>query len=433
MKFLKQVRNKRYIVYAIYLVIFLLNNLLIQDYNDKLFFNLAIVFSLQFFILLFFKFDFIFFMTFLVSYLLLPSIILYYKISEKNLGLISLNMNKIHLNSIAIYIFVFIYIISLVALLLNFPNYEKKALNSGYFELENITITINNILIYVFTIIAFPRISIHSQDRFSMLLPGHAWNQFVIVAILFNLPYLTRKKSVMCSTFFAFVWFLLNGERADMSGLILGIIIIVLMSNKVKTKAKMYSISGLFIFAILFITIGKLRMSGASGSVTQAILSIGTFSTVSDVSYLLNISVDYVNNFGHTNGMATFNIIRSFIPFTSRPGIDVFIDSHYANPGGIPIISTMIMDGGIIAVTIITAIYSYLSSSLVKLGQNKFFRIEFILLLCSIPRMCWYGLYYIGPSLIFFVPFFYLMNNFVNGIYKNKSIRTIIKKIFCEE
>lgn len=413
MRLLNKNKSIVYLIYFLHIIIFAFGNLLISNADYIVIFDLVFVFSLQFFILLLFKLDFIFFLTFLITYLLFPSVLVYYNLETKNLGLLSIYKNSIYLKDISIYVYVFIFIISFLAFIFNFLKNEEKLLNGDQLPLRNITIFINNLLIYIFTIVAFPRLNMDPQNRFKMLLPGSAWNQLVIVLILFNLPYITKRKSVMCSTLFAVVWFSLNGERADISGLALGMMIMVMLSRKVSKKIKLVSISLFLSFSLIYILIGQLR-TNSLGSFSELLTSIGTFSTVSDVSYLLNISVDYLKTIGSTHGSAVMGILESFIPFTYKPSIS-FIDKYYANPGGVPLIAPMIFDGGTKIISVVSVVLSSLLSLLIKsANKNLFVRMEFIIILCSIPRICWYGVYYVGPGCIFFVPFVYILDNLLN-------------------
>ncbi len=46
--------------------------------------------------------------------------------------------------------------------------------------------------------------------------------------------------------------------------------------------------------------------------------------------------------------------------------------------------------------------------------KNKFFKKEFLVILCLIPRIVWYGRGYAYTSVLFFVPFLFLVDYCAN-------------------
>lgn len=109
----------------------------------------------------------------------------------------------------------------------NCNNNEEKIINLDSLNLSSLNIIFNNLIAIIFTIVAFPRLTLHvvAAQRFDMLLPGQAWNQLAVVALLFNIRYLKERTSVKLVYIFVICWFLLNGERADITGLILGLVV----------------------------------------------------------------------------------------------------------------------------------------------------------------------------------------------------------------
>lgn len=400
------------IFYSIY---FTFSNLIIDNKDTKTLINLFLIILLQILIGFIFKLDFIFFITFLTTFLLLPLSMVYYNLINKSLGDLTLGIVQIHMYEDTLYVFIFIMTISLFSTIFNFNFKENKILSLDGLKLSDLSISFNNWIIIIFSVVAFPRLQISTDNRFDMLLPGHAWNQLVIVAIIFNLPYILKRKSVFFSVMFAFFWYSMNGERADISGLMLGALILVLMSKKIKKSTKIFILSIFFLLVLMLITIGTLRISGQRYGFIQTVLSIATFSTVSDISYVMNMTVDSIQNYGYTGGKLLLSIISYAIPFTSRDTVSSYINQHYPNPGGIPIISIAIMDGGGKFIAFYSFIYSLLLSTLTKFYNNKFIKYEFLILLFSIPRLSWYGINYVFPSLIFFVPFMYLSNEIINN------------------
>lgn len=412
-------KTRNLFFFIFHFLFFLFFNSLVTDKNLKIIGLLILIVVFQTFIFYLFNFDFVFFVTFFMSYLLMPLTLVYFNLLSKSIGLISLNLIPIHIEKCIIYVYIFIFTFSIVSYVFNFQIHERIILNKKSIPLSNLTITINNLIVVFSTIIAFPRLSLsvsNASDRFRMLLPGHAWNQLAIVAIVFNLPYIRKKKSVMMSTLFAITWFSLNGERADISGLILGIFILSLLSEKISKRYKKFFVLTLFVAVIILITIGNIRIQGGNINIYGSLQDIATFSTVSDISYLLNVCVDYTYVVGHTGGKMILELISYVVPFTNRGGLSLFINSFYANPGGTPLIGPAIMDFGTIGILIYTSIQSMLVTFLAFHKNSNILRYELIVLICLIPRICWYGINFAFPSLVFFVPIVYFINILINYV-----------------
>lgn len=357
-----------------------------------------------------------------VNALLIPITIQYF--TGSSYGLLALNIVPLHLSSIYAYNFIYCACVLLVSCITSFKKNEIDLFSRGkiYFSGETV-ILFNNIIALIFTIVAFPRIGLtDAQNRFNMLLPGRAWNQLVIVALLFNVHYLKTKRSVQLTYLFVISWFLIDGERADITGLFLGLVVFYFLNLKInkinfgiKKKLKIFS---LVLLVIILMNLIAILRNGNEVTPLKAITSLLVTPTTADVGYLYNVAIDSYGKFGAYNGKIFISNLLSAIPLFSPEGFSDFIDlEHYANPGGEPIIAEPIMDFGIYGVPVI-AIIDTLFFRLFVQFKNKFFEFELLLILCTIPRVVWYGRSYSYTGILFFVPLMFIANKFISVHFK---------------
>lgn len=362
--------------------------------------------------------DMILLFLFCSDYILIPLTIQYWTGSSYGL----LQQGKVYLYIPEILTFVFIYnaIIAVLNLVFKFHDKEINLLQVEDFELTDVSILVNNLTAIVFTIVAFPRLGFdNSATRFDMLLPGHAWNQLAIVALLFNFPYLKTKRSVQITYLFVVAWFLVDGERADITGLVLGLLVFYLM-NKAQQKArislKQYVVS--FIFLLIFVgllnIIVSLRQNNQSMGISDLIRGTLITPTTADVGYLYNVSIDFTKKFGSLNGKILMSNLQSIIPLADPVGFDkIIISANYANPGGEPLFAEPIMDFGTKGIFFIPILDFFIFYFFVS-RKNTFLKKEFLVILCLIPRIVWYGRGYAYTSVLFFVPFLFLVDYCAN-------------------
>lgn len=352
------------------------------------------------------------------DYILVPIMIQYWTGSSYGL----LQQGKVYLYVPEILTFAFIYNAVMVALnlIFKFHDKESKLLQAQDCELTNVSIQINNLIAMVFTIVAFPRLGFgNSSIRFDMLLPGHAWNQLAIVALLFNLPYLKTKRSVQLAYLFVVSWFLIDGERADITGLILGLLVFYLMNkaqqkNRISLKQYILSFLFLLVFVCLLNVIVSLRQSNQTMRFSDLIRGVLITPTTADVGYLYNVSIDFFKKFGCLNGKIFISNLQSIIPLADPVGFDkIIISANYANPGGEPLFAEPIMDFGMKGIFFMP-ILDFLIFYFFVSRKNKFFKKEFLVILCLIPRIVWYGRGYAYTSVLFFVPFLFLVDYCAN-------------------
>lgn len=359
--------------------------------------------------------DLITFMLICSELILIPLSIQYF--TGTSYGLLELSLYPIYLPEILTIMYLYSVTLVFLSSLFKFALKERVLIRTGGLDLNQLAIIINNIIAIVFVIVAFPRLGMASDGnaRFDMLLPGHSWNQLSIVALLFNFRYLKSHLSVKLTYVFVIGWFLIDGERADVAGLILGLSILFL--QKKGKKIRWFNVIFLCLlftaFAILlnFIVVAR---NNEPYTMKNIVGGMFTTATLSDVGYLCNVAIDYWRKFGILKGTLLKSNILSAIPFLDPFDFTKFIDSvHYPNPGGESIFSEPLIDFGFIGLPLVATIDFFVYRLIVQFN-NRFFYYEYLVILCSVPRIVWYGRSYFYSSVLFFVPMMFLLNSLIN-------------------
>ena len=416
--------SKKYIFSLIVLIIiscaFLMNLLYLNDANTM---NLIIALVLNLLLVmvsfLTLGIEIITFSLFCIILLTIPITIQYF--TGESYGLLSLGLVQLHYADFLKYTFLYWVVFLIMSIIFKISDDEYKLVFVPNFKFNSLNIVFNNLMAIVFTIVAFPRLtlSVSTNARFNMLLPGHAWNQLAIVSLLFNLSVLRKNNSVKLTYLFVILWFLLNGERADITGLILGIFVYECMIHKkyinsIKISHKIFYIGILLAFIIFLNDLASVR-SGGKFSLKNGINSILVTPTISDVSYIFNTVIDYSKLNSTLNGKLFFSNLLSIIPFNSNNVFSNIISNAYPYPGGEPWLAQPLLDlhtWGLIVFGIVDFIFF----KLLVIKKNLFFKMEYIALLCLIPRAIWYGRGFVFSTMFFFVPFMFIMNRFITRI-----------------
>lgn len=361
-------------------------------------------------------FELITFILFCIILLTVPITVQFF--TGNSYGLLSMGIVQLYYADFLEYTFIYCSIFLGISIIINFENNEEKLINLDSLNLSSLNIIFNNLIAIIFTIVAFPRLTFHvvATERFDMLLPGHAWNQLAIVALLFNLRYLKDRTSVKLVYIFVICWFLLNGERADITGLVLGLFIYFLgrdkkYISKLSRLKKISIIFGLIVFLLLLNALISIR-EGSSISLLQDIKTLIVTPTLSDVSYIFNTVIDYSKRFSKLNGSIFLENIYSIIPLYNNDFFGTLMSSLYPYPGGEPWLAQPLLDWGK-AGLIFAPFIDLLLLKMITLRNNSFFKLEYLAFLCLIPRAVWYGRSYTFTTLIFFVPFMYLINKII--------------------
>lgn len=275
--------------------------------------------------------------------------------------------------------------------------------------------------------IAFPSFQFGiTANRFQSLLPGHFWNHFMVVFMIIALYRV--KESTLIKTCLAIItiWCLFHGERVDIIGIYLFLLIRICVKKNYKINIKFLARFGIIIvfLFVVFIYIGETRVGGKyvvnASSVLSSFLSQGT---ASDVGYVLNSSIDYINNNGLLMGKTYITYIQGIIPFLDQPmRAGKLIQNIYHTAGGEYILIEPYINFGYIGVVIILNIVLWLLTRFLrKLSTYRILLYGF--LIATSFRYIWYGLTYIETGILYLLPIAYFM---AFKIFGNK--KTYIKK-----
>lgn len=339
-------------------------------------------------------------------------------------GLLSMDYVQLHLSTIVVVSVLYNLSLMIFSGIFNIPQNEKKVIGQNFSVVKSkLAILFANLVAVCFSFVAFPYMPFTNAgvNRFDMLLPGHAWNQLAVVALLFNLENFRRSKWVQLTFAFVVFWFISHGERADMAGLMFGLLFRYLMIQKRLKLRKLFpAVIGGLLLVYMFVAVGNWRISGSKTSFVQSITGIFTFSTVADVAYLYNASIDYFMSGVRTGGRLLLENLLKAIPFyQSKSDFTSLVNSIYPNAGGEPIVSSALIDFGLIGVLLQTFI-DFALIRIILFKNSAFFQMEYILLLCSIPRMVWYGRSYIFSGTLIFIPVMYGCILILNRISQKK-------------
>lgn len=355
-----------------------------------------------------------------------PILVQYY--TGYSYGLLQLNLIPIYSESILKYQTFYNITMLIGSAVFSISKNEKIALNTLNYDFLTApsSMQFNNLIAIIFTFIAFPRLSLgaaeNSATRFDMLLPGHSWNQLVIVALLLNVTCLNNK-SVRYTYAFCISWFFLNGERSDITGLCLGVMAYYFTVVVHKNPKKQFLIALIAVaISYLLLQIGNIRIGNNLDNVNRPFwINLLTFSTISDVGYLLNATFDIINHGLFTHGRTLASNLSQIIPFSKTVyDFPTIISQYYANPGGEPLIAAGSSDFGIWGPAI-SALIDLIALKLLLLKKNKLFIYEYLLILCSVPRIAWYGRNFVFSAMFFFLPFMIYINFVLDG--QSKKIK----------
>ena len=274
--------------------------------------------------------------------------------------------------------------------------------------------------------IAFPSLNFtfDSSNRFNALLPGHFWNHFSIILLLFAVGNLKKSRIIQICFCIVIAWFLLHSERVDVLGLLIFLIIRYCSRKNYNFSFKVMSgvtIIGIFIF-VVFLYIGNSRAG------EQMVLSVSSFwqnfmtqSTSSDLGHVFNGTIDYVNNKGLLYGKTYITYLQGLIPMFDQPlRAGHLVGVYYHTAGGEFIISEPYINFGYIGILVIIPVYICIVEKIIK-KNTLYGRIVFYFLTASAVRYLWYGLTYIETGIIYLIPLSYLLSKVLKIKIKKKG------------
>ena len=274
--------------------------------------------------------------------------------------------------------------------------------------------------------IAFPSLNFtfNNSSRFNSLLPGHFWNHFSIILLLFAVGNLKNSRIIRICFCVVIAWFLLHSERVDVLGLLIFLIIRYCSKKNYNFSFKVMSgitIIGIFIF-VVFLYIGHSRAG------EQTILSITSFwqtfmtqSTASDLGHVFNGTIEYTYNRGLLFGKTYITYLQGLIPMFDQPlRAGHLVQLYYHTAGGELIISEPYINFGYIGILVIIPVYIWMVEKIIK-KNTLYGRIVFYFLTASAVRYLWYGLTYIETGIIYLIPLSYLLSKVLKIKIKKKG------------
>lgn len=334
-------------------------------------------------------------------------------------------IHKLYMNEMCIALICYNIIIFIFCYYSHLLQYEKKVYEADV-NINTTTAIIFAILAVVMVYIAFPSLNFtfDSSNRFNALLPGHFWNHFSIILLLFAVGNLKNSRIIQICFCIVIAWFLLHSERVDVLGLLIFLIIRYCSRKNYNFSFKVMSgvtIIGIFIF-VVFLYIGNSRAG------EQMVLSVSSFwqnfmtqSTSSDLGHVFNGTIDYVNNKGLLYGKTYITYLQGLIPMFDQPlRAGHLVGVYYHTAGGEFIISEPYINFGYIGILVIITVYICIVEKIIK-KNTLYGRIVFYFLTASAVRYLWYGLTYIETGIIYLIPLSYLLSKVLKIKIKKKG------------
>lgn len=293
----------------------------------------------------------------------------------------------------------------------SFLDYEKGIYEKDI-KIDNISANICALLAVVMAYIAFPsfNFTFDNTNRFNALLPGHFWNHFSVILLIFSVGNLKKSRLVRICYCVVIMWFLLHSERVDILGLILFLLIRYCSKKKYQFSLKTMSIVSCVCIAIflLFIYIGNIRAGEQFVVSTSGFMqSFFTQSTASDLGHVFNGTLEYVDQKGLLYGKTYITYLQGIIPILEQPlRAGHIIESYYHTAGGELILTEPYLNFGFLGIVIIIPIYLCIVLKIIR-KNSRYNRIVFYFLTVAAVRYLWYGLTYIETGIIYLIPLTY--------------------------
>lgn len=305
----------------------------------------------------------------------------------------------------------------------SFLDYEKEIYEKDV-KIDNISANICALLAVVMAYISFPsfNFAFDNNNRFNALLPGHFWNHFSVILLIFSVGNLKKSRLVRICYCVVIMWFLLHSERVDILGLILFLLIRYCSKKKYQFSLKTMSIVSCVCIAIflLFIYIGNIRAGEQFVVSTSGFMqSFFTQSTASDLGHVFNGTLEYVDQKGLLYGKTYITYLQGIIPMLEQPlRAGHIIESYYHTAGGEFILTEPYLNFGFLGIVIIIPIYVCMVLKIIR-KNSMYNRIVFYFLTVAAIRYLWYGLTYIETGIIYLIPLTYFGVIFLEkGKYK---------------
>ena len=339
-------------------------------------------------------------------------------------GLLAMS-SKIYMHEMNISLLVFNASILLWILFSNILKIEKRMLE------KDIGLTKNQCVLYSFltltmAYIAFPGFQFGlTENRFQALLPGHFWNHFMVVFLILASQQVKKSGFIKFTIALTTIWVLLHGERVDIVGFYAYLFIRYCAKKGYRVNGKFFMRFGVLLllaFSIL-VFVGERRVGSTSlggiGFVVGSLLSQGT---ASDVGYVFNSAIEYVEHYSLLFGKTYITYVQGIIPFFDQPyRAGAIIENLYHTAGGEFFLTEPLINFGIPGIfVVVNLVILFMKLIFQKLTNYKC--LVFFFLLATAFRYVWYGLTYIETGLLYLLPLAWILRMVK---YSTHSRRTV--------
>ena len=329
----------------------------------------------------------------------------------------------IYFNELYFCTILFNYIISIFVYNTNCLKNEK-VLFSRKIEISPVlqnSLIIASIIITLLVFPSMPSLSSFGNNRFeSGILPFGGWS--IIPHLFIAITFFSRKRtkfSILAAGFIIF-WYVFHGERVDSIGLLVFMALLYYYDNtKNDNRIKRIKIAFYSIFIVLtFIIVGIMRSGIKDFSFSLLLEKILIQDTACDVTYVFNCSVDSLYKGIMFSGYTYKSYVINLIPLVNDPySFQTYIKNYYYTVGGGLIFAEPIANFGFVFLALFLVLF-FITISLLLKYQNCYATFSYTCLTISIFRIMWYGLNYPIISLVYFIPFVIIMNNFLLRKYE---------------
>lgn len=348
--------------------------------------------------------------------------VFYYYVTDIAYGKLAF-IHKLQYNKFCELLILYNCVLVLFTYFSSFLDYEKEIYEKDV-KIDNISANICALLAVVMAYISFPSFNFifDNSNRFNALLPGHFWNHFSVILLIFSVGNFKKSRLVRICYCVVIMWFLLHSERVDILGLILFLLIRYCSKKKYQFSLKTMSIVSCVCIAIflLFIYIGNIRAGEQFVVSTSGFMqSFFTQSTASDLGHVFNGTLEYVDQKGLLYGKTYITYLQGIIPMLEQPlRAGHIIESYYHTAGGEFILTEPYLNFGFLGIVIIIPIYVCMVLKIIR-KNSMYNRIVFYFLTVAAIRYLWYGLTYIETGIIYLIPLTYFGVIFLEkGKYK---------------
>lgn len=260
--------------------------------------------------------------------------------------------------------------------------------------------------------IAYPELRFGiTSNRFNALLPGHFWNHLMIILLIFASYRLKSSNIVKGCIAVITVWVLLHGERVDIMGFYVYLLIRYCVRRGYRINYRFISHFGIVILAAfcLLIYIGESRVGkGGTFNFSRLLSSVFSQGTASDVGYVFNSAIDFTGKGALLNGRTYITYIQGMVPILDQPErAGAIIQNLYKTAGGEYILVEPLINFGYAGVILFTNLCLMLVNFFLK-KKNAYRAIVLSFLISTAFRYIWYGLTYIETGLLYLIPVVWL-------------------------